>query len=53
MEQYYFYRTKKMSRDDALAFAYDKENMCQELLIMCDYVCKTQKTFEKLDEMEK
>lgn len=53
MEHYDFYSTKKMSRDDALAFAYDKENMCQELLIMCDYVCKTQKTFEKLDEMEK
>lgn len=53
MKHYDFYSTKKMSRDDALAFAYDKENMCQELLIMCDYVCKTQKTFEKLDEMEK
>lgn len=53
MEHYDFCSTKKMSRDDALAFAYDKKNMCQELLIMYDYVCKTQKTFEKLDEMEK
>lgn len=53
MEHYDFYSTKKMSRDDALAFAYNKENMCQELLIMCDYACKTQQTFKTLDEMEK
>ena len=53
MEHYDFYSTTKMSRDDALAFAYNKENMCQELLIMCDYACKTQQTFKTLDEMEK
>lgn len=53
IEHYGFYSTKKMSRDDALAFAYNKENMCQELFIMYDYVCKTQQTFETLDEMEK
>lgn len=53
IEHYGFYSTKKMSRDDALAFAYNKENMCQELLIMCDYACKTQQTFKTLDEMEK
>ena len=53
MEYYDFYSTKKMSRDDALAFAYNKENMCQELLIMCDYACKTQQTFKTLDEMGK
>lgn len=53
IEHYGFYNTKKMSRDDALAFAYNKENMCQELFIMYDYACKTQQTFEKLDEMGK
>lgn len=50
IEHYGFYSTKKMSRDDALAFAYNKENMCQELFIMYDYACKTQQTFEKLKE---
>lgn len=53
MEHYDFYSTKKMNRDDAFAFAYNKENMCQELLIMCDYACKTQQAFKTLDEMEK
>ena len=53
MEHYDFYSTKKTNRDDALAFAYNKENMCQELLIMCDYACKTQQAFKTLDEMEK
>ena len=53
MDCYGFNSTKKMSDGDAFTFAYNKENMCTELLIMCDYIYKAQKTFKILETQEK
>ena len=53
MDCYGFNSTKKMGEGDALTFAYNKENMYIELLIICDYIYKAQKTFEILETQEK